>query len=213
MKIFIDFDDVIFNTKKYKNDFERLFEKHGISRDLLKKYYADPDDQFKAKTFNPWRQIERISKESNFDKGGLLIDIDNFIQDLSAYIFPDVFDFTLQFGAENLLVVSFGDGEFQAKKITGSGIRAQIKNIIVTQDLKSIAIEKIIEKENINPEEKMFFIDDRAGQIENVKKIFPEMNTFLLNRKEGRYGDEKNKYCDWEIHDLLEAQEIIKKLI
>ena len=47
---------------------------------------------------------------------------------------------------------------------------------------------------------------------EDVKKAIPQMITIFLSRKEGRYCDEKNEFCDWQVHDLKEAEKIISKL-
>ena len=38
MKVFIDFDDVLFNTKKFIEDMEVIFQKHGISKNIFMKH-------------------------------------------------------------------------------------------------------------------------------------------------------------------------------
>ncbi len=113
---------------------------------------------------------------------------------------------------KNVYLVSFGLPSFQNEKIIGSGINNLVSGCVVTKNLKAQAIGQVMEKMQISREEKIFFIDDRVQQIEDVKKVFPQVLTIFLCRQEGRYCDQKNEFCDFEIHNLQEAQEIISKL-
>jgi hypothetical protein len=54
-----------------------------------------------------------------------------------------------------------------------------------------------------------FLLEDRVAQITDVEKRFPFVKTILLKRKEGRYDDKKNKYCEFEAKNLKEALKII----
>ncbi|KKQ53492.1 MAG: hypothetical protein US70_C0003G0035 [Parcubacteria group bacterium GW2011_GWD2_38_11] len=212
MKIFIDFDDVIFNTKKFKTDFKNMFIENGISDEIFDKYYNDPNDPRAIKTFDPWRQIECIyNNESGIDKEKLNKLVYEFIADMSAYIFADVADFVRAVGAENISIVSFGEREFQTKKVLNSGIGKFIPKIVITDTSKAEAIAKILENEKGNSSEGMFFLDDRVEQIHNIKENFPDMITILIKRPEGRYQEmQKEDCCDHEVHNLKEAQKIIE---
>lgn len=211
MKIFIDFDDVIFNTRKFKDDFENIFEKNGISREIFKKYYVNPKNRLAIKTFNPWIHAENISQEVNFDKEKLNTAINFFIKDLSRYIFPDILDFIRKFDKQDLHIVSFGNKEFQTKKVVSSGIARYIKNIHIIQDSKSKTIEEIIYKNEISASESMFFIEDRMKNICDVKEKFPAIVAIFMKRSEGRYQDAKcEKCCDFEARDLKACEEIIE---
>jgi hypothetical protein len=106
--------------------------------------------------------------------------------------------------------VSFGEKEFQTKKVANSAIDKFIPNIIITDSSKAIEIRKILEDSKKQENEKMYFLDDRTEQIEEIKKEFPEMITILVKRPEGRYQEmQKEACCDFQVHNLKEAQEII----
>lgn len=213
MKVFIDFDDVIFNTKKFKEDLKNMFPLHGVSSEIFDKYYVDPNDSRAIKTFNPWLHIERIcNNESEIDKEKLNKFVQIFIADISSYIFNDVYDFIETVDKKNIVVVSFGEQKFQAKKVFNSNIGKKIKNIVITQSSKKEVIEKILQKEKNMNQEKTFFLDDRVEQIKDVKEKFPQIITILIKRPEGRYQEmRKDEYCDYETHDLMGAQDIILK--
>jgi predicted enzyme involved in methoxymalonyl-ACP biosynthesis len=85
-----------------------------------------------------------------------------------------------------------------------------INGCIVTKGSKAEAISKVMEELEIDPAEEIIFIDDRIEQIQNIKINHPNVQTFLLCRKEGRYCDKKNEYCDYEVNNLSEVQLIIK---
>ncbi|HAR99544.1 MAG: hypothetical protein US57_C0005G0030 [Candidatus Moranbacteria bacterium GW2011_GWC2_37_73] len=213
MKIFIDFDDVIFNTKKFREDLEALFDLNGVSKEIFQKYYADPKDQRAIKTFNPWLQAERIGRVMDFDVNKLTEAINEFVLDISKYVFVDVVDFANILGSKNIYVVSYGDLEFQHKKIDGSMIGKYLDNIVVTENLKSEIISKIIAEDNLEKNEEIFFLDDRIEQIRDVKEKFPEIISILVKRPEGRYQEmQKEDCCDYEVHNLMEAEKIIKNI-
>ncbi len=213
MKIFIDFDDVIFNTKEFRMGLEDLFNANGINKENFRKYYNDPQDQRAIKVFSPWLLVERASKDLALDIKKINVAVGDFISDISEYVFEDFGQFIDYAGDENIYVVSYGDPEFQDQKITGSRIKTHLKNIFITGFLKAESIKKIIEDKKWNKNEKIFFIDDRIEQLEDVKQAFPRIVTILMKRPEGRYCNQlKNKFCDCEVHDLKEAEEIIEKL-
>ena len=41
MKIFIDFDDVLFNTKDFIRDIKIVFRRHGVSEDVFSETYKN----------------------------------------------------------------------------------------------------------------------------------------------------------------------------
>ena len=73
MKIFIDFDDVIFNTGKFKEDFlNKVFIKNGATQnDFTKTYYHFFKKNGQVdKYYDPKKQIEALGKKDyiNGDK-------------------------------------------------------------------------------------------------------------------------------------------------
>jgi FMN phosphatase YigB (HAD superfamily) len=209
MKVFIDFDDVIFNTKEFSTDLRQFFEEYDITQDMVEKYYYNPDDIGEIKLFNPWEFFDRIENEEGIELLSARHSFADFLEDTSEYLFNDVTDFIDFIGRDNVYLVSFGIPEFQNKKISGCGLDKLVKQIIITNELKAKAIAEIILDKKM-AEEDVFFIDDRVEQIENVKGNMPEIHTIYLHRKEGRYCDEKKSCCDFEVHNLIEALNVIK---
>ncbi|NTW27005.1 MAG: HAD family hydrolase [Candidatus Moranbacteria bacterium] len=212
MKVFIDFDDVIFNTKEFSAELKSFFESQGISQELFQKYYYAADDNSAIKLFDPEGLIARLEKYEKIDASKLRENFDQRIENLTDFVFPDVVDFLNFVGKENVYLISFGLPIFQNKKIVACGINKLVSGCIVTGGSKASAIGSVMEKVGIAVSEKIIFIDDRIEQVQDIKQAFPAACTFLLCRKEGRYCDEKNEYCDYEVHNLKEAQEIINEI-
>ncbi|NTV40990.1 MAG: HAD family hydrolase [Candidatus Moranbacteria bacterium] len=214
MIIFIDFDDVLFNTKEFSAYLKEFFVKAGIDQELFQKYYYDPNDQAKDKVrlFDPNGLFSRLEKYEKIDTGKIRHDFATKLQDLERFVFEDVADFLVSMGKENLQLISFGLTSWQQNKIKGSGIDKLVENFVITEKSKAQEIGQLLAQIKLGFEEKIFFIDDRAEHLEDVKKTFPQVTTIFLCRKEGRYCDQKNEFCDWEVHDLKEAGEIINNL-
>jgi hypothetical protein len=211
MKIFIDFDDVIFNTGKFVINLRNFFQENGISEDLFRKYYYTEIENSEIKLFDPWNMFERLEREQGFDAKNIREKFSKQLADLESFVFPDVAEFLKKMGKQNIFLISFGLPVFQNEKIVGCGVDKLVNGCIVTRGSKAVAIEKTIQQLEIPNGEQLIFIDDRVEQVQEIKKRFPACCTMLLCRKEGRYCDAKNEYCDYEVHSL-EAREIIKNI-
>jgi hypothetical protein len=202
MKIFIDFDDVIFNTKQFGSDLRDLFTSLGISEELFAKHYYAQDNKDKIKLFDPEGLFLRLEMYENIDVTVLRENFSKKMVNLTEFIFSDVKPFLQSFNKKDIYLISFGLASFQNQKIVASGIDSFINGCVVTRSSKAEAIAEIISQMKIDKNEKCIFIDDRVEQIQVIKEFFPTMCTFFLKRSEGRYGDIKNTYCDYEVHDL-----------
>lgn len=212
MVVFIDFDDVIFNTRQFRAYLREFYAENGVSQELVQKYYYESDDNNPIRVFDPWGLFLRLEKYEKMNVDKLRENFESQLSDLKRFVFSDVESFLLKIGRESVHLVSFGLPSFQEKKIIGSGVNELVCNFSITGNLKAHMISRILKDEKINPEEKIIFIDDRVEQIEDVKKAFPTTMTIFLCREEGRYKDQKTEYCDFEAHSLEEAEKIIKEL-
>lgn len=208
MKIFIDFDDVLFNTRDFSRNYKKIFEECGVCKDIFHELYYDypqKDKTGKLKKYDYNKHVTRIGEECQMDTRELQKKVSNLISNTSKYLFPDVLDFLKAFNRSSLFLVSFGKTEFQKSKIMNSGIKDFFQEINIVDELKSGPISRFAKND-----EKIYFLDDRIEQVEDVKKNFPKSVTFLVDREEGRFDDEHNEYCDFVVKDLKEALGLIK---
>lgn len=208
MKIFIDFDDVLFDTKRFREDLQNLFFQHGISKEVFYENYYNPQEHKKVKTYDPWRHLDMIAEVEKIDKSEILEELNEFMIDTNPYLFNDSVDFLKAFDDEFICIISYGEPKFQKMKIGECRVGKYCEEIKITDELKSKAMEKELEK--MADGEEVFFIEDRVEQIEDVKMKFPFVKTIFMRRPEGRYHDEPTRFCDFKAKNLEEAREIIK---
>jgi len=208
MKIFIDFDDTLFNTKDFSSEYKKVFSTCGVCKDIFQELYYDypQKEEGKLLKYDSQKHIERIGEECQMDVGELKSRVDELIKNTRKYIFSDSRNFLDNFRKNDLVLVSYGKTQFQKNKIMHSGIAKYFGKIILTDDMKSKVIKKFLK-----PQEAFYFMDDRVEQVEDVKIKLPLGITFFVKRPEGRFDDERNQYCDFEIKNLSEALDIIKK--
>lgn len=213
MKIFVDFDDVLFNTKDFLYDIEDIFKKNGISEKIFRRYYKDGSEKKgdeKVRKYNPKEQIKRI-KAAGFETKKAEKEISRLLKHTSKYIFADGIAFLKKLKEEELYIVSFGEKRFQGEKIKNSGIGKYFKKILIVDVSKAVGIKKVLSKKNIEPGEALIFLDDRVKFLRDIKKSYPGMVTFHMIREEGRFSDSKNKYCDFQVKDFNEVIKFIEE--
>jgi FMN phosphatase YigB (HAD superfamily) len=230
VKIILDFDDVIFNTGKFLEDYKKILIRCGVPTTQLD-YPRSKNRQGKTETYNLKRHISFIrthsscsqnlvfslgpkrGKNSRINIKELEKNIAEFIKENRKYLFRDVVRFLEKFPKGQFYLLSYAnDKKWQRNKIKNSGIGQYFKKIIICSGLKSEGICQILRKEDIIKAENTFFIDDRVEHLEDIKKCHPKIFTILLKRKEGRFREKRNGYCDFEAKNLKEAAKIIENL-
>jgi hypothetical protein len=207
MKVFLDFDDVLFDTRAYYEGLKNLFNEYGVKRELFEKAYLEIREESLvdgAWCYSFENHIARLRRYVSFDENGLRKKLAAYITDTSQFLFPDVRAFltVLQKSGARAYILSFGDVEHQTAKITGTGIARYIEKNIITNKEKGVALQG----EGIGAGHGSWFFDDRIKYIESVKQSFPKIQTVFVNRKEGRFHDEPNEFCDYVVSNLKEAE-------
>lgn len=206
MKIFLDFDDVLFNTRDFRRDMRGVFQKCGVDNVM---YESTRDAEYseasfeKGKCYDFERHIETLqTRYPQIHKEEIARQMDIFLEDADRYVFSDVLEFLSRFPKQSLFILSFGERIFQEKKIMRSGVGSCVGTVIITQGSKTEEMQKYIS----NKTEKVFFLDDRVQYMKEMKEVFPFVKTILVSRPEGRYHDARDKWCDFEVQNLEEAR-------
>ncbi|MFZ2187015.1 MAG: HAD family hydrolase [Candidatus Moraniibacteriota bacterium] len=212
MKIFLDFDDLLFNTRAFSDGLQDIFEEFGISKELFRASYQEIRAEFPVGgwCYSCEMHIERLRKQLSFDEEGLRKELGIYVADTEKFLFSDVKGFlsSLKKSGYKIFILSFGDADFQSTKISGTGISQFIERNIITDKDKAKALQSEINDDGKNA----WFFDDRIHFIESVKRVFPKIRTVCIQREEGRYHEGPNEFCDYIASDLKEAWGILKNL-
>jgi len=206
MKIILDFDDTIFNTYQLFQELIKIFQGAGFTEEEFKKKYRETKN--KAGGFE-LETILRLSRQlKSFDEEKVRKEIDSLVSDAEKFVYPDLADFTESFDKKNLVLLSCGETNFQREKIEKSKIASFFNKIIIspTEENKTDNLKNIFQK---NCAEKIFFIDDKAEQIDRIKKDLPQIIVLKMERPQGKHKDIKSELADYVVKDLYEAREVI----
>ncbi|MDD5083788.1 MAG: HAD family hydrolase [Candidatus Moranbacteria bacterium] len=204
MRVFIDWDDTIFNTRDFVTDFSTVFTDNGVPFDMYKKtrqnaYRVLGDD---TAIYDMEMHLSSIaSQKIVFDTDAVRKSAAVFLQDTSRYVFPDIRLFFERAREKNIrvYVLSFGQSAFQNEKINGTGLREYFDEVFIVQEKKYVPIVLVMERSGDEP---VWFFDDRAEYIDDVKKNIPAVKTVQVMRSEGRYQDVQSPSADFMIQDF-----------
>ena len=131
------------------------------------------------------------------------------MEKIDGFVYSDFISFAESFNKKDLILLSCGGISFQKEKIEKSKIIPFFNEIIITPKDKVENFKSISQKYK---NEKIFFIDDKASQIDLVKKEFPKVIALKMERPQGRHTDTKSELADYVVNDFYQAREIIKEV-
>ncbi|MFW5884752.1 MAG: hypothetical protein ACOCUF_00765 [Patescibacteria group bacterium] len=206
MKIFLDFDDTIFNTGKFKEDFASIFNQNGITNEEFNRtYYSDLAKGVKG--YNPKKHLELINWPDEYTKQETIQKLEKILENLEKYVFEDFYELAAKINKNNLFLISFGKMEFQEIKIKNSGVLKYFADYkVVEREDKGDYIQKIV---GDNPGS-IFLVDDRPEQLAKAKEKNPGLIPIRIKRKEGRYADLKDIIKTETIYNLSEMTGLIE---
>ncbi len=205
MKIVLDFDDTIFNTHELIQCFFGVFKQVGFSSEeflngfeMVRKKRRD----FDLPTF-----VDLLNEKKPFDKKAVESQLDTIINKSNVLVYPDFLEFARKFDKDSLMILSFGTTPFQKNKIEKSNILPFFSEVIITDKNKDEEINHIVNKYN---REKIFFVEDKATQIDRVKNKFPEVIVMKMERPEGRFNNMKSELADFVVKDFNDVERVIR---
>ena len=208
MKIFIDFDDTIFATKKLKKDLQiKLWEEFYIPEKNFQKIRDHFSGTFgkKGENYTFDRYVEVVSDIAHSDVQSIRTILHDFFdRDLSNYIFDDVIDTLKNLQGHKLILLSYGDQDFQMRKIRGSGIGVYFDEVVITSGDKYDMMKNFIDSDEI-----LMLVDDKSVYFTSMKNH--NNKNISVHRI---YEDEKcmSDLCDYHLVYFSELSEIIYSL-
>jgi hypothetical protein len=100
---------------------------------------------------------------------------------LEKYLFPNTKK-NLESIAERKILLTFGDLDFQGKKVKELGLEKYFDEVILTDEHKLDFLKDFVEK---NSDKEIIFINDnynkRFSENEEIKKAIPEIKIFEVD--------------------------------
>ena len=167
-KVYIDFDSTIYDTNTFYKDFIRICKEHNVDEKNIKKM-----------------RTELFKKDSDFNLDVLANNIcsrynlsDAFLNKVNGlysdkYLYKDAIKFLEKiYLKSHLILLTYGNKEYQYKKIIHSNIERYFKDIIITNEFKAnlkLDFSTSIFIDN-NPKEILSFYNKGARHLIRVRK-------------------------------------------
>ena len=205
MRIYLDFDDTILDTGGFKNELLKAFQSAGATEEDFRNNY----EAAKAKVggFDLDTILEAFAGTGGFDAAAARIRAYDMLYHIDAFVHDDFFDFAREFGKEQLALLSYGATPMQRIKIENSKITPYLGEIIVTDQGKEEHFPGIMER---HPGKKIYFVDDKAEQIDRVKAATPGVTAMKMERPGGLHTHTESRLADHVVKDFREVANIIK---
>ena len=200
MKIIFDLDYTLLDTKKFKDKLADIFKKEGFAHDY-EKYFKVKGINFDFEAYLAILKSEgRINEPREKE---LELSLAELMKRLDDYLFSGVENIFKHFkdGGHELILMTFGDKNWQEEKIKNLSIKKYLNKIIFEEKNKSES--RYLKLLSDNPE-KILIVNDNAKETkEMVAIIGRNAKVFLID---GPYS--KNIKHDWPVHQLDELQSL-----
>jgi hypothetical protein len=215
MKIFFDFDDVLFHTQAFVDETRKVFEQQGVSEGLYRETYAAArrlGNDF-LKVYSLDIHLETLADiVPGFNGDEVRRGVGQVLSDTRPYLFPDVEACLRELARRgaDIFVASFGKPDFQRAKIANSGIGEFLKDILADLEMKSTMMGRVLDGKTSH--EEVWFFDDQVKFLEDVKRAFPFVRTVQVCREEGRFNCDRSPVSEFLVRDMDGAMGLLSGL-
>lgn len=131
MTYYIDFDNTLFDTVSFYNDLKSIIKKHGIDEEIIKKYHIENNG-----IYSPLKLIDYCIEKKIVDNK-ILEDVNLHFENTGKYLYEDAKRFLERIKPNNRLVLlTYGDYEYQQRKIMPCSIDEYFDEIMITDKEK-----------------------------------------------------------------------------
>lgn len=206
MRVYLDLDNTLLATRIFYHEYYRelLLAEGNTEREIEASYkFFANGTTLLGEFFSPRRQMEILGWRE-VTKERVLAEIENILRKKRGFIFPEVVSVLMELRRRGmtLILLTFGDEEFQKQKIIASGIAHHFDEIKITGSDKTEIVLGDREGEEI------VFVDDKGEFMERLSER-NDIQTFHICRREmGALVCEKGK-CPAE-HEIESLEELLK---
>lgn len=204
-KLFIDFDGVLFNSKKFKSDLLSEIAKSGFSKEEVNDtYIAECLDG----NYLPKDQLERLLKIKKFNMSLAEARIENILKQSEKYLFADVVESlkAIKKLPYDTSLITLGHPDFQPRKVQITKIDKLFSHVHYTSEPKVDYLLDLLDKK-----EKFIIVDDRGDTLEEINKKFPQALAIEMRREQDTHdpAERPSHFSGPKITNLKQLIEIL----
>lgn len=206
MKIIFDFDHTVFNMSSMHTALNDAIVEVGID---LEDYKAAYNKETNWKSFNVESLASRLEKMTGKSASSIIRAYHKVSDVADLFIYDDVKEVLEQLRADGhiLIMLSWGDSNWQLRKIEASGLKNYFEEIITVTELKADFLSKWADDLS-----DIVVIDDKPAELKAIEKVHPDLTLVRMKRENGKYSDQETPSGLEEVKDMKEVIELINKL-
>ncbi len=184
MLIILDFDHTLFNTSKFKKELFSCLADLGIDSNLFTNtYHQVVNRQQGSYDWDINVHLQCLQKDTNFPLEAGKKRIEEVINGSAKYLYSDAKWFLKRLNEDNhkLLLASWGNVDFQKKKIQNTGIKKYFERVILSQKSKKQSLERVIKDAD-----QLIFITDNPKEMKIVIKDSANIIPILSKRRNAK---------------------------
>ncbi len=169
MKIFVDFDDTILNTREgFFGALRDVFVRNGVPAEIVDRTYEQCKTQQRASDLHYTPQVHAdFLRAEGYALLGFERAYEQLLSHTSRWVYQDFAPFIQQCGS-SVTILSYGDRAFQMAKISASGVMSLVEDVIIVQSAKAPAIARNMSEAT---EDAIVLIDNDAQFFPAVKAL------------------------------------------
>lgn len=190
----IDFDYTLFNTSAFVDKLTFEFTRFGILPEAFRETMAEVKKELGYYDYK--KHLEQLVFGKEYQEA--LEVIDSVLSQAGEFLYPDALPFLQRTHAagHSLYILTFGEDDWQRKKIVG----AQIDGFVQVHTTTGSKVEAF--KALGAQGQPMVLVEDSGPIIDQMKAAYPEMTTVWVRRSTGKYRFEPCTTADHEVEDL-----------
>jgi phosphoglycolate phosphatase-like HAD superfamily hydrolase len=179
-----DFDRTLFDVKLLITKFREGFASCGVSAAIFDETLAEVD---KDKMYSPRKHVMLVCKKCpGVKEDALIVEYEKVFSIADQILFDGAKELVDRLsGKYHIILMTFGNIEYQIDKVHGSGIAAPFEEVIFTLDRTKVSPLRGI----IARFDNVCLIDDRISTLKSVKEALPQVRTVWMRRPGDKYAE------------------------
>lgn len=180
--IIIDFDHTIFDAASFKDALAAAILKCGVSHNVFWQTYATIRKSDRDSGYSPERHLAALNKVIKLNKTSAKKNVNEVVSNSRKYLYADTLAFLKKISSLGvpLILLSYGDRDFQNKKINACGLKKYFMEIKIVQKSKNAAIKKLARKYGGN----LIFVNDNIKETREAVNANANLKPILKRRND-----------------------------
>lgn len=192
MQLILDFDYTLFDTAALKQAMIHALQQFGVTAEQF--FVAEKHVKQKNGMYELQTHLSMLVEEAQHEAA--MQSIQHLLQNTAQFLYPDVMPFLKRHAEHQLILLSFGNPDWQRAKIEHTGFLEVFHDILLTDQPKTEALRGTVVSQ------KTVLINDRGSEIDAIKQSHPELFAIWLRRPGTPYENENCLNADREVTEL-----------